>query len=281
LRTESQAIGIPVDRLRKEAAFHRLLVRFQVASSDKWALKGGMALIARLGEQVRATKDADVNWRADRTELDDILTAVEDLDLYDWFSFEIADPRRLQGETEPGALRYPVTARLAGRLFEQLSLDVNIVGTDDPRPIEIVTAQRNPFAFVDEPPLQIPMVTPAQQLAEKLHAYIRLYGIETSSRPKDIFDMLLIAEQIRLPVAGELTAAVKETFHLRATSWPPNLGEPPSAWARPWLAFVRDYPVRWPDLAAAFGALREFWHPILTEAVTSQAVWKPDEWRWG
>lgn len=61
LRTESQATGIPVDRLRKEAAFHRLLVRFQVVSSDKWALKGGMALIARLGEQVRATKDADVN----------------------------------------------------------------------------------------------------------------------------------------------------------------------------------------------------------------------------
>jgi hypothetical protein len=30
-----------------------------------WALKGGIAMIARVGERARATSDADATWRAD------------------------------------------------------------------------------------------------------------------------------------------------------------------------------------------------------------------------
>jgi hypothetical protein len=43
-----------------------------------------------------------------------------------------------------------VTVNLAGRVFEQLSLDINVINPDDPRPIELVKAQRNPFDFIDE-----------------------------------------------------------------------------------------------------------------------------------
>jgi len=213
LRTEGHATGVPLNRLRKEAAFHRLLARLHRAAPDLWALKGGQALIARLGIEVRATKDADANWRATRHELEEALTAVEDLDLDDWFTFQIGDAHSLQGEGDHGALRYSVIATLDGRAFEHLSLDINIVGPNDVRPVEIVRTRRNPFAFVDELPLEIPMVPPAQQLAEKLHAYTRLYQDEqTSSRAKDLFDMVVIADQVELPNVDALTAATRQTF---------------------------------------------------------------------
>jgi hypothetical protein len=120
LRAEALTSGIPLNRLRKESAFNRLLARLSHAAPDVWALKGGLALIARVGAQVRGTKDADTNWRATRQDLEDVLFEIEDLDLQDWFRFSIGDARPLQGEGEAGALRYSVTVNLAGRVFEQL-----------------------------------------------------------------------------------------------------------------------------------------------------------------
>ena len=281
LRTEGQATGVPLNRLRKEAAFHRLLARLHRAAPDLWALKGGQALIARLGIEVRATKDADANWRATRHELEEALTAVEDLDLDDWFTFQIGDAHSLPGEGDHGALRYSVIASLDGRAFEHLSLDINIVGPNDVRPVEIVRTRRNPFAFVDELPLEIPMVPPAQQLAEKLHAYTRLYQDEqTSSRAKDLFDMVVIADQVELPNVDALTAATRQTFQLRKTAWPPELQHPPQEWARPWAGFIADYPLPYDDLDSAFTALQQFWMPILTATSATEANWRPDVWKW-
>lgn len=119
---------------------------------------------------MRATKDADANWSATYDDLDETLSAVEDADVGDWFAFTVGDARPLQREGDEGALRFPVTAMLDGRVFEQLSLDVNVVSADDRRPIELVIVRRNPFEFIGEPLLRIPMITPGQQLAEKLHA---------------------------------------------------------------------------------------------------------------
>lgn len=202
LRAEVFDSGIPLNRLRKDAAFNRLLARLHKTAPDDWALKGGLALIGRLGAGVRATKDADANWRGTRSDLEEALATVEDSDLGDWFSFTIGDARPLHGEGAEGALRYSVQTTLAGRTFEQLTLDVNVIDAEDQRPIELVTLRRNPFEFIGEPVLTIPMVTPAQQLAEKLHAYTRIYRTNAAARAKDLFDMLVIAEQISLPPIG-------------------------------------------------------------------------------
>ena len=77
LRTETEESGVALNRLCKEAAFNRLLVRPQDAAPQRWALKGGVALIARVGRHVRGTKDVDANWRASRSEVEDVLDAVE------------------------------------------------------------------------------------------------------------------------------------------------------------------------------------------------------------
>ena len=170
---------------------------------------------------------------------------------------------------------------MAGRVFDHLSLDINVINPADTRPIDLVVVQRNPFEFVGEPALAIPMVTPGQQLAEKLHAYTRLYEDEPSSRAKDLFDMLVIADQVQLPSGARLSASVQATFEVRATDWPPSLVQPPSGWDRPWTGFIAEYPLPWTTLSAAFTALTEFWTPVLSGSATdSDATWRRDLWRW-
>jgi hypothetical protein len=176
----------------------------------------------------------------------------------------VGDARPLHGEGAEGALRYSVNARIDGRIFEEMSLDVNLIDPRDARPVELVVVQRNPFEFVGEPSLEIPMVTPGQQLAEKLHAYTRRYEDERSSRAKDLFDMLVIADQVQLPSGARLSDAVQDTFQVRVTRWPPELVQPPPDWERPWIGFVTDYPLPWNTLDAAFAALTQFWNPVLT-----------------
>lgn len=56
--------GLPLDRLRKQAAAQRLLARLvEAAPEGSWALKGGLAMIAWIGPAARATRDADTTWR--------------------------------------------------------------------------------------------------------------------------------------------------------------------------------------------------------------------------
>ena len=86
-----------------------------------------MALLARLGDRARATSDADTNWRSTIEDLEETLDRVVAFDLGDGFTFEIGRPRPLMAETEGGGLRYPLTAILAGRQFEGMNLDVNVV----------------------------------------------------------------------------------------------------------------------------------------------------------
>lgn len=52
LRRQARATGRPLDRLRKEAAAQRLLTRLvAVAPEESWILKGGLALVARMGDR--------------------------------------------------------------------------------------------------------------------------------------------------------------------------------------------------------------------------------------
>jgi len=165
LRQTARATGIPLDRLRKEVAHQRLLARLESsAPRGSWALKGGQALLARLGNRARATKDTDATWRE-----------------------------------SAGAF--------AG--------------------------------ILDDVALCLP-----------------------------------------LPEAGELRRICRETFELRRTPWPPEVPYPPDAWEREWETLAEDHDSRWGDLTAAFGALRDFLHPLVGEATAEDASWDGERWQW-
>jgi Nucleotidyl transferase AbiEii toxin, Type IV TA system len=110
-------------------------------------------------------------------------------------------------------LRFPVTARLASRIFEQIRLVVNIM-TEDPRPIEDIML-RNLLDFADIPSVTVPAIKLDQQLAEKLHAYTRDYGRQQNGRAKDLYDMLVIAQELPLPAEAELAGACRHSWRRR------------------------------------------------------------------
>jgi hypothetical protein len=278
LRERHDSSGLPLDRLRKEAALQRLLARIAAAApAGSWALKGGMAMIARVSYRARATADADATWRGARGELRDMLDRASVLDLNDNFEFVIGQGRRIQGEGSEGGFRYPVAARLASRIFENLRIDVNIV-TEDPRPIEEIEL-RNLLDFAGIPAVLVPAICPQQQLAEKLHAYTRSYGQQENGRAKDLYDMLIIAQELQLPAQAGLAAACQQTFGMRQTTWPPTLGPPPGDWVAAWQGFVDDYRIQFADLDSAYNALASFWLPIFAESEPT-ATWHADSWTW-
>lgn len=279
LKARARDTSLPLDRLRKEAAFQRLLARIAATAPEgSWALKGGMAMIARVSSRARATIDIDASWREDAGRLQAMVEQAAAADLDDYFEFAIGRGSPIQGEGPEGGIRFPVESRLGGRQFETLRFDVN-VQPGDVRPVEQVEL-RNLFDFADLPAVVVPAIPVPQQLAEKLHAYTRDYGSRENSRPKDLYDMLLIAEELSVPPLGELADVCVQTFGLRDTPWPPTLAMPPESWAAPWAAFVRDYGSRFGELSSAFAALEAFWGPPLGYGDPRTLKWDPAEWRW-
>jgi Nucleotidyl transferase AbiEii toxin, Type IV TA system len=205
-----------------------------------------------------------------------MLDSASQLDLDDDFEFTIGAGRRFRGETGEGGIRFPVTARVATKLFENVRLDVNVV-TDDPRPTDEVTL-RNLLDFIGAPAVVVPAIRTEQQLAEKLRAYSRDYGMHENGRAKDLFDMLVIAQELPLPSKPVLAAACRQTFELRSTRWPPALRPPSDSWAGAWEGFVADYGISFATLERAFGSLSGFWRPVFSDQ--TEQTWDAARWTW-
>ena len=169
-------------------------------------------------------------------------------------------------------------ARLDGRFFEQFVLDVNIA-VDDPRPVDRLTL-RPVLHWAGFASATLAAVPVAFHLAEKLHAYVRIYSnLRPSSRVKDLYDMLLMARALPMPTSNELHSAVSLTFELRDTTLPTELPDPPMQWNAPWAVYVRDYGIAWLTLDTSIAALRRFWSPI-TSPTEAQLAWDPVAWSW-
>ena len=185
----------------------------------------------------------------------------------------------MNAETDEGGLRYAILALLDGREFERIQLAVNAV-PDDQRPLESVEL-RDLLGFAGIAPPHVPVVPIAQHLAEKLHAYTRDYDTRSNVRPRDLYDMLVIARSLPVPDLRALRATCRQTFALRATTWPPAMPAPPASWVAPWESHVRDHDLPWPDLEAAGEALASSWQPLLvTEEAPDAVLGDAENWAW-
>jgi hypothetical protein len=92
------------------------------------------------------------------------------------------------------------------------------------------------FAGIDA--VIVPALAVEQHLAEKLHAYSRVYaGDQPSSRVKDLVDVVVIARTTSVD-GDRLTEAVTSIFERRGMHPVRRLPAPPSAWVRPWSVLV-------------------------------------------
>jgi predicted nucleotidyltransferase component of viral defense system len=271
-----QTPAISMSRLRKRIVFERLLARLQTVAPDDWYLKGGFALELRIGAQARTTKDVDIDWAVGEDEATELLLDAAARQLDDWFVFDVRRSRADEG-LAGGGQRWRARAELAGREFDRVAIDVGFslppVVPGDSVPASDLLA----FAGIDA--LIVPALAVEQHLAEKLHAYSRVYaGDQPSSRVKDLVDVVVITRTTSVD-ADRLTEAVRSIFERRGThEVPRQLPRPPSDWARPWSALVEHLPAD-ADLASGAEAAEAFWNPLLASAVVGRA-WEPDPAGW-
>jgi predicted nucleotidyltransferase component of viral defense system len=233
--------GVDVQRLRRQVAFDRFLCRLFQHSGEYWLLKGGYAMELRLQES-RTTRDIDLTTRgpirgsgrlADR--ILRLLQAAASTELGDFFVFAVGEPTQDLAGAPYGGARYPVAARLAGRVFARFHVDV---GTGDPilEPVETVRGQDwLEFAGIHTTPF--PIISREQQFAEKLHAYTLPRTDRPNTRVRDLLDMYLL---LRAGLqSARIAEAIQAVFARRKTHFlPPTLPPPPESWAVPFASLA-------------------------------------------
>ena len=248
LKNKSKDERVDIQRLRRQVAFDRLLVRLFHIEPSPWVLKGGYAMELRVSHP-RATKDVDLAVRTGFFEIppfDEVqnMTILKELrtrgskDLNDFFIFQISEPIMNLEATPYGGARFSVEALVDGRLFSKFHLDVGL-GDDLIEPVDIVIGE-DWLSFAGLHTKGIPALSVNQQFAEKLHAYTLPRGGRRNSRVKDLVDMTLLLKSGKLK-KEKVIEAIERTFKRRAThEIPHKLLSPPSEWKEPFSRLARD-----------------------------------------
>lgn len=268
LGNRSRETGIDLERLRRRAAFERLLVRLELGAPRRWIVKGGMALEIRLGDRARSTRDLDLALRdvqGDGSAVRELLIDCLSVDREeDGFEFRVGEPATITPDEagRPG-WRFPVESRMAGRKFANVRLDV--VARDD----EISKTQRVDlpgvldFAGLERHDVEV--VDPTQHFAEKVHAFTRAYGERPNTRVRDLPDMVLLIDD-GLEPTPELFSIVSRLFEARAESaLPVDLPDPPSFWRENYPALATDLDVSAKTLDEAMTLVQDFWTALLRQ----------------
>jgi predicted nucleotidyltransferase component of viral defense system len=270
LRQRAEQDGEPILRVRKRLAFERCMVRLQEGENSPWVLKGGFALELRLGNMARMTKDldltADLGFFSDETasmpRLHDQLRGDLKRDNEDRFVFSVAEGSEEELPTQGVKnYRFSVQARLDGRIFERITVDV-VVGDPLIPPLEEVKgSDLLSFAGVSVPIIRV--TSRAQHFAEKIHALTRPFDERINTRVKDLADLMLFAEH-GLPRAADVKVAVKEIFVNRKThEIPANIEIPPATWARSYSAMASQLNLKAQTIEAATSRLNDYWKTVL------------------
>ncbi|HKW35633.1 MAG TPA: nucleotidyl transferase AbiEii/AbiGii toxin family protein [Candidatus Acidoferrum sp.] len=243
--------SVDLQRLRRQVAFDRLLARlFQTAqpSASPWVLKGGYAMELRI-KAARTTKDIDLTMRStpssggkkDGKKSLAVLEKLQEATAFrgeDFFVYTIGEPISDLDAAPYGGARFPIEARLDGRVFVGFHLDVGI-GDAVMEPLEVIEGRDwLGFAGIARPSLY--MISREQQFAEKLHAYTLPRPGAVNSRVRDLVDMVLLIQSGALSV-DKVTEAIRVTFERRKThSLPTILPVPPAEWQKPYQALAHE-----------------------------------------
>ena len=265
--------GVDLQRLRRQVAFDRFLTRlFQVGEplALPWALKGGYAMELRI-KAARTTKDIDLTIRSvlspgekkdDKKNLA-VLEKLQEcaaLSSDDFFVYAIGEPISDLDAAPYGGARFPVEARLDGRVFVGFHLDVGI-GDAVMEPLEVIEGRDwLGFAGIASPSLYV--IPREQQFAEKLHAYTLPRKGAANTRVRDLVDMVLLIQSGTLK-DDKVFEAIRVTFDRRKThALPSGLLAPPAEWQRPYQAHALECGLSG-TVEDAFSILRSFTEPIL------------------
>ncbi len=269
LRQRAEQEGEPLIRLRKRVVFERCMVRLQRGENSPWVLKGGFALELRLGNRARMTKDLDLtidlgffdNAAVSLSELTHKLR--EDLrgEDEDRFVYIVPEGREEQLPTQGvKSYRFSVDARLDGRRFEAMSIDVGVGDPLIPPLDELAGSDFLSFAGFSKP--NIRATSSAQHLAEKVHALTRPFDDRINTRVKDLADIMLLLDE-GPPQRQTTRNAVEEIFTSRQIhEIPDEIKEPSPTWASSYTAMARELGLHHTTLEDATSRLNDYWKKL-------------------
>jgi Nucleotidyl transferase AbiEii toxin, Type IV TA system len=219
----------------------------------------------------RTTKDIDLTMRGPSSSGDKkddkknlaVLERLQEAAAFssdDFFVYTIGEPIADLDAAPYGGARFPVEARVDGRIFVGFHLDVGI-GDAVMEPLEVIEGRDwLGFARIASPSLY--MIPREQQFAEKLHAYTLPRRGAANTRVRDLVDMVLLIQSGTL-TNDKVAEAVRVTFERRKTHASPNaLPLPPAQWQKPYEALARECSISG-QVEDAFAVLRIFLKPIL------------------
>jgi len=276
LLDRSRQSGSSLVRLRKAVVFDRLLARLALAAPRRWVLKGALALDFRLGARTRTTKDMDLVRTDSEEAATTDLIAVQAVQLDDFFSFVIEKVGPPGDELEGAAMRYHVRAELGGRRFEDVIVDIAFSDPLGWQPDRIIATDLLEFAGIG--PITVPVLPLEQHVAEKVHAYTKIYGRgHVSSRAKDLVDIVLVKQSMSLE-ASRLRAAFVGVFEGRRQHPLPNsLPPPPTEWTVPYRKLANEVGIS-TELRDGYLAAATFLDPVLSGR--TEGKWDPKRERW-
>jgi hypothetical protein len=261
--------------LQRQFAYDRLLARLYVIDNS-WILKGAVALLARQ-VSVRHSADIDLYRNAERTMVERELRAGAELDLGDWFRFDIAAGENLSGGT--GGTRYPVTAWIGATQWATFHIDlvgtgVHMTGVPDHVP---------PVAEISVPGIEQPGYRAyplVDHVADKVAAILEFHRDgRPSTRFRDLIDLVALVVAIRVGAAEQRVALTSE-IERRALTFPEQFGVPDrELWEGGFARAARraaELPAKTLDDALAI--VRPFVDPVLDG--TAIGTWDPELGAW-
>jgi hypothetical protein len=232
LHAASKGEGVDLQRIRRQVAFDRLLVRLFHEGSPPWRLKGGYALELKLAV-ARTTRDLDLGLSAGDHPPESLLESLQVAaarDAGDFFTFVIGEPiMDLEGAPDGGS-RHPVEANLDGRLFARFHLDLGL-GDIQREPCEW-SDTRDWLGFAGIDAGRFPSISREEHFAQKLHAYTRPRNERANTRVKDLIDLVLLIESTAMDI-DRLKRDIADTFQRRITHPMPRVLESPPEFWRP------------------------------------------------
>lgn len=253
------------ERLHKRIAMERLLARLQGEPQHAWILKGGVALELRMQGHARATKDLDLGVelelhrpiQAAAREILDLLQEAAERTATDYFDFRVARGAAVTTE-DTQAISFQVTPLIDGESFGAFKVDVGAERSAASTSDEVEGSGFLEFAGVDRERFRV--ISIGRHFAEKIHAYSR--PREERSRPKDLVDILLLAE-LGLPKAALVRTEVERVFAaVGSHPIPLTTPDPPLSWEAPFSDMAARTGLGPVSLAQATARLTKLWKEL-------------------
>ena len=267
-----------IAELRRQFAYDRLLARAFTAHPDRWILKGGGGLLARIPGRARHSMDIDLFYRG---ELDAAVSDLEDLaaddSFGDFFTFDIS-PNPGQFADGATGINLSVAAFLGEKEFQRFNIDL-VISSNMTKEPDIVAG----LAPVSIPGLRVVdyiVYSVVDHVADKHAAMIDTYGEgnRPSTRYRDLVDLVLVATTQHID-AGELQAALLSEYRHRGLDVPTTVKAPDDSWEAGYTReAVKVLHLEQQTLGAALVVARGMLEPVLIGEANGR--WSPDALKW-